>query len=125
MDEIYKKLIIDIDPVNYDSANVIIFSCSVIVVSIIIWQCRGRVCSKTPVNSSPLLPPCPKHKIQNRSKVVEAIRSKFAELSERCPDHDTVMTVYLEGPPGFGKTQAARLFANEFYDVNVSDFFSN
>jgi len=69
---------------------------------------------------SPILPSCPKHKIQNRSKVIESIHSKFAEIRDRCPDHDTVIMVYLEGPPGFGKTQVARLFAKEFYDIHVS-----
>lgn len=68
----------------------------------------------------PLLPPPPKHDIQQRQEVVESIRTKFAAIRERCPTHDSILTVYLEGPPGFGKTQAARLFAKGYYCINVS-----
>ena len=124
MDEMYKEVIIDLMDYYSDySAYVIVIS----FVIVFIYHYRSWVCSKLgskrPINSNPLLPPSPKHKIQNRSKVVEAIHSKFDELCERCPDHDAVVTVYLEGPPGFGKTQAARLFANEFYNHHVSDYY--
>jgi len=67
----------------------------------------------------PLLPPLPIHNIQQRKEVVESIRSKFACIRDRCPVQDSVLTVYLEGPPAFGKTQVARLFADEYYHMNV------
>ena len=72
----------------------------------------------------PLLPPPPKHNIQQRKEVVKSIRSKFSSIRDRCPVHDSVLTVYLEGPPAFGKTQAARLFADEYYHTNVRKYIA-
>lgn len=61
-----------------------------------------------------LLPPRPKHKIQPRRNLVAKITSLFTELRQGCPDRDTVVVVYVQGPPAFGKTQLACQYAEDF-----------
>lgn len=61
------------------------------------------------------LPPRPKHYVHPRRSLVGKIRSIFAQLHA-----NAVTLVYLEGPPGFGKTQLARQYAEDFYRRHVS-----
>ena len=63
---------------------------------------------------SMLLPPRPKHKVQPRHDLVAKITSFFTELRNACPDRNTVVVVYVQGPPAFGKTQLACQFAEDF-----------
>ena len=67
-----------------------------------------------PSKKSMLLPPRPKHKVQPRRDLVANIASLFTELRKGCPDRDTVVVVYVQGPPAFGKTQLACQFAEDF-----------
>lgn len=63
------------------------------------------------------LPPRPKHYVQPRRSLVDKIRSMFAQLQDLA---NSVTVVYLEGPPGFGKTQLACQYAEDFYRHHVS-----
>lgn len=63
------------------------------------------------------LPPRPKHYVQPRRSLVDKIRSMFAQLQDLA---NSVTVVYLEGPPGFGKTQLACQYAEDFYRRHVS-----
>ena len=58
------------------------------------------------------LPPRPKHHVHGRSSLVREIQLLFTKLLHDSPS--SVAVVYIEGPPGFGKTQLARLYAEEY-----------
>ena len=65
------------------------------------------------------LPPRPKHQVHARSSLVREIRSLFTRLQQDSPC--SVAVVYVEGPPGFGKTQLARQYAEDFSIRHVSN----
>ena len=65
------------------------------------------------------LPPRPKHQVHARSSLVREIRSLFTRLQQDSPC--SVAVVYVEGPPGFGKTQLARQSAEDFSIRHVSN----
>ena len=64
------------------------------------------------------LPPRPKHHVHVRSSLVLEMQSLFTKLQQVSASSVTV--VYVEGPPGFGKTQLARQYAEDFSRRHVS-----
>ena len=69
-----------------------------------------------------VLPPQPSHKCQPRQAEVEQLRLMFKDLQEK-NGTDRVVTLYIVGLPGFGKTTLASLFAEDYYKRNKKQVF--
>ncbi|KAJ7376409.1 hypothetical protein OS493_034686 [Desmophyllum pertusum] len=67
-----------------------------------------------------LLPVKPSHEVTERKAEVEDIMQKFVDLQSKNED-GSIVTVYVSGNPGCGKTQIAREAGKEFYEKRVAD----
>lgn len=66
------------------------------------------------------LPPKPSHTVTERKAEVDKIMQIFKDLQQN-DDDDSVVTVYVHGNPGCGKSQIARSVGNKFYDEALAD----
>ena len=66
------------------------------------------------------LPPKPSHQVTERKSEVENLMQTFMDLQNTHED-GSVVTVYVSGNPGCGKSQIAREVGKKFYDEAVSD----
>ena len=64
-----------------------------------------------------LLPQKPSHIVQQRAEDVRKIRGIMKSLRKQ-NGRNVAVTVYVTGPPGYGKSQLAREFGQEFYRKN-------
>ncbi len=62
----------------------------------------------------PLLPQTPPHSLQSRTREVQKLQNRFKDLQRKSKVKE-VVTVYITGRRGFGKTQLARHFGNKFF----------
>ena len=65
------------------------------------------------------LPPKPSHEVTERKSEVDDIIQMFTELQS--DNNDFIMTAYVSGKPGCGKSQVARDFGKKLYDEAVTD----
>ena len=70
-----------------------------------------------------LLPPKPSHEITERNTEVEDIMQKFVDLQNASQEDSSIVTVYVSGNPGCGKSQIAREVGKKFFDERVDDRF--
>ena len=66
------------------------------------------------------LPPKPSHEVNERKSEVEHLMQMFVDLQNTTED-GSIVTVYVSGNPGCGKSQIAREAGKKFYDEAVSD----
>ena len=67
-----------------------------------------------------LLPPKPSHVVTERNKEVDDIMQMFMDLQDANEDA-SIVTVYISGNPGCGKSQVARQVGKMFYNKEVAD----
>ncbi|KAL9956754.1 hypothetical protein ACROYT_G038283, partial [Oculina patagonica] len=67
------------------------------------------------------LPLKPSHEVTERNAEVEDIMQKFKDLQTTSQEDASIVTVYVSGNPGCGKSQVAREVGKKFYDERVDD----
>ena len=70
------------------------------------------------------LPSNPSHLVAERKSEVENIMQAFIDLRKTCGE-DSIVTVYVSGNPGCGKSQIARSVGSKFHYEMVADGTSN
>lgn len=86
-----------------------------------IWKLLARAIND---NSVLLLPQRPSHKLHTRRSEVNQLHGTFRLLRKQ-NGKNMVVTTYLTGLPGFGKTQLAREFGRSYYYKNKGWIFKN
>ena len=67
------------------------------------------------------LPPKPSHEVNERKSKVDEIMQMFKRENLEKNDDGSIVTVYLHGNPGCGKSQIAREMGRKFYKEAVPD----
>jgi len=67
-----------------------------------------------------VLPPQPSHEVVERKSEVEDIMELFTDLQNTNND-DSVVTVYVSGNPGCGKSQIAREIGKQFFEKEATE----
>ena len=86
-----------------------------------IWKLLARATSDSSVL---LLPQRPSHKLHTGRSEVQKLSGMF-KLLRKQNGKNAVVSVYLTGRPGFGKTQLAREYGKMYYHKNKGWIFKN
>ena len=80
----------------------------------------GDVHGKLPKSFSimqfkPMLPQLPNHEVIDRPQEMKKLKEAYQSVEKRKLDYQPEV-IYLKGEPGVGKTQLARMFAENYYE---------